>query len=567
MSSKSPKKIKPVAPIKEDNEKFEFRVESNAFFDDLMSGPNFSEALKPKIKTSSQKNIQNAKKEQKSEQKTTDKKLTDQTTSDKKITDQTTSDNELALPDQRVQVKKEKNFDYDSWANLGLMKPLIKAVDDLDFDFPTKIQSICVPLVFSGKDVLGSSVTGSGKTAAYLLPIIQQLFKQKSSVPSTKAIVVLPTRELAIQCFEMFKCLNKYTKLSAAVVIGKVDLRSQEIDLQRGPDIVFATPGRLIDIAMNSKGIYFDEISFLVFDEADKLLDMGFKAEIEEIVKLIVSEHRQTLLFSATLEKGVEKLVKLALKNPLRVEANPEFSLSNTLQQEIVKLKSYSSQSIREAVLIYLLKKLKYKKAIVFLKIKSMCHRLYLICKILKIDVVELNGNLSQSERNAAVEYFIANDCVMLATDLAARGLDFQNVDYVINLEMPSELTKYIHRIGRTARAGSLGSCITLVSDEEMINFKKVIRKTNEKVVSRNVDFSIVQSLETRIERLEKRVRNMMYQERVDKELEKAEMEVKKANNLLDHENEIYSRPKREWFISEAEKQEIVQNCKKIKYQ
>lgn len=551
--SKSHSKI----PKTDETDNFQAKIDSNDFFSDLITGPKpFVNSISNKPLTPTQK-IEQQLKEQDF------KKLIQKSASKSKLA---TDNNVTPTPISPLVELKQKTFDYEAWSALALIKPLLKALDDLDFERPTKIQAISIPMIFSGKDVLGSSVTGSGKTAAYLLPIIQQMIRQKSSTPSIKAVIVLPTRELAIQCFEMFKHLNKYTKLSAAVVIGKIDLASQEIDLRRSPDIVFATPGRLIDLAMNSKGVYFDDISFLVFDEADKLLDLGFKSEIEEIIRLLNSTSVQTLLFSATLEKNVEKLIKLALKNPLRVEANPEFSLSNTLQQEIVKLKSFDSDEIRQAVLVYLLKRLKYKKCIVFLKRKSDCHKLYLACTLLKIVVVELHGNLIQSDRNAAVEKFTNNDCVMLATDLAARGLDFQNVDYVINLEMPSELTKYIHRIGRTARAGSLGSCITLVSDSEMVNFKKLIKKTGENVLSRKVDFAEVQKIERKMEHLGAKIRELIFQERLDKELYQAEMEVNKANNLLNHETEIYSRPKREWFISNEEKEEIVKNSKKVKW-
>ena len=214
---------------------FQVRIDSNDFFADLISGPKvFAKPVVKKTLTPTQK-IEQQLEEQKSKKTVQDNSAKESKGMEKGVP--------LASEPPTVEIR-QKSFDYEAWAALSLVKPLLKAIDDLDFERPTKIQAISIPMIFSGKDVLGSSVTGSGKTAAYLLPILQQLFRQKSNTPSIKAVIVLPTRELAIQCFEMFKSLNKYTRLSAAVVIGKIDLPSQELDLRRSPDIVFATPGR-----------------------------------------------------------------------------------------------------------------------------------------------------------------------------------------------------------------------------------------------------------------------------------------------------------------------------------
>lgn len=472
------------------------------------------------------------------------------------------SDAHATLNTPRVRKSDAKAFDYEAWSSLGIIKPLLKAIDDLDYEKPTKIQAESIPLIMTGKDVLGSSVTGSGKTAAYLIPIMQQVFRQKTGQPSTKALIVLPTRELALQGFEMFKSLNTYLRLSAAVVIGKTDLGSQEVDLRRNPDLIFATPGRLIDLILNTRGVYLDDLAFVVFDEADQLLNMGFKSEVEQIVKAIESPNLQALLFSATLPKGVDKLISMALKKPLRVEANPELSLSNTLNQQIIRLKTYATDSLRRAVGLLLLKKLKYNRCIVFLKRKSDCHWLYLAAKVFKLDCVELHGDLNQLERTQTVNRFNEVGGVMFATDLAGRGLDFQEVDFVINLELPSELTRYVHRVGRTARAGCAGACITLLSDEELPTFKKFIKKSGEKVVSRKIDFALVKKVEEKLERASGKVRELLREERVEKEIKLAEMEMAKAQNLLEHGEEIYSRPKREWFQSKQEREEDISRAK-----
>jgi len=459
--------------------------------------------------------------------------------------------------------KKSDYFDFNAWHDLALIKPLIKALNDLGFAKPTKIQQMAIPYIFSGKDVLGNSVTGSGKTAAFLLPLIQEAYKSSSLSQSTSVVVILPTRELAIQCFEMFKDLNKYTKLSASVVIGKTNLEKQEKELREGPDFVFATPGRFIDLCKNSKGIHFDDVSCLIFDEADKLLDMGFKSEIEAILTMVNSDRKQTLLFSATLNKGVENIVKLALKKPLRVEANAEFAVSNLLRQEVVKLKSIKSDRVREGILLYLLKSMVDQRVIVFFSTKMHCHKFFHICRYFGVTAYELHGDLSQNDRNEAVKGFTVNKAVLLATDVAARGLDFPRVDFVINYTLPNEVTQYIHRIGRTARAGTSGACITLANDDEMKEFKKMAKKTNEEVHTRQVDFLQVKPIVQELKGFEPKIKKIFANERLDRELEKAEMEAAKAQNMLDYESEIYNRPKREWIVSKTERQRVSEAAKK----
>jgi ATP-dependent RNA helicase DDX27 len=454
-------------------------------------------------------------------------------------------------------------FDFNVWHDMGLIKPLIKALSDLGFARPTKIQQLAVPYIFSGKDVLGNSVTGSGKTAAFLLPLIQEVYKINALSQTTSAVVILPTRELAIQCFEMFRDLNKYTKLSASVVIGKSNLEKQEKELRDGPDFIFATPGRLIDLCKNSRGVHLDDVSYLIFDEADKLLEMGFKNEIEEILSMVNNDRKQTLLFSATLNKGVEHIVKLALRRPLRVEANAEFAVATLLRQEVVKLKSIQSDRVREGILVHMLKTMPDQRVIVFFKTKNQCHKFAHICENFEITAFELHGDLNQMDRNRSVKNFIENKGVLLATDLAARGLDFPKVDYVINFNLPIEVTQYIHRIGRTARAGTSGSCITLVTDDEMIDFKRMAKKTKEKVFVRKIDFIQVKPIVKELKNFEPKIKRIFAKEKLIRELEKAEMEASKCQNMLDHEEEIYNRPRREWIVSKAERKSVAEQARK----
>ena len=265
---------------------------------------------------------------------------------------------------------------------------------------------------------------------------------------------MLPTRELAIQCFQMFDNLNKYTNLTACLIIGQSDIVRQESDMRKGPDLVIATPGRLIDLLTNSMNIDMDDLEMLIFDEADKLLDMGFKAEIEEILKL-VSSKRQTMLFSATLDKGLKKIVKLALKKPVRIQANPDNRVADHLRQEVIKLKD---STLRESALVELLESGFGSQVLIFTKTKKRCHRLAILLELMGKKVCELHGNLTQTQRFDAFEGFKNQEYdIMLATDLASRGLDIQGLRTVINFELPQALTRYIHRVGRTARAGNSG--------------------------------------------------------------------------------------------------------------
>ena len=357
----------------------------------------------------------------------------------------------------------------------------------------------------------------------------------------------------------MFQKLNKYTSLSSCLVIGQASIEQQEADLRKGPDIVMATPGRLIDLLKNSRSIDFADLEILIFDEADKLLDMGFKAEIEEIVKL-VNKKRQTLLFSATLTKDVNKIVKLALNKPLRVQANPDNRIASHLKQEVVVLED---ESMREAALSYVVDKYYTSQLLIFSRTKRTCHRLAIMLGLMGKKVCELHGNLTQAQRFEAFEEFKnQNYDIMLATDLAARGLDIQGLKYVINFELPSELTKYIHRVGRTARAGNSGVSLTIATETEFKKFKQLLKKTKDKVVLRTLNQKNLKEHKEKIGALEKDFERIQDQEKLERELRLAEMEAQKAQNLITYRDEIYNRPKREWFLSKREKKQIKDDAK-----
>lgn len=450
------------------------------------------------------------------------------------------------------------------WSDLDQCKPLQKAVQDLGYDKPTMVQEMTIPAIITGRDVLASSITGSGKTAAFLLPLMQKVWKQNynsSSQKYSKVLIILPTRELALQCSDMFAGQNKYTKLTSTVIIGKVSAVEQETELRKGPDFIIATPGRLIDLTKNTRDFGIDDIECLIFDEADKLLELGFKAEVQNIVDLTTSASRQTLLFSATLGKDVLKIVKISLNKPLRIQANPDNRVSEKLRQEVVKIKNRED---RMAVLVYLQEKYFKKRTIVFFKMKSECHRAAIILGLKnKMNVSELHGNLTQTERIDALADFKSGKCdILLASDLVARGLDIKNVKYVLNYELPHELTRYIHRVGRTARAGEAGVCLTIVDPYELQKLKGVVKSTKEKLFVRPVSDGMIKEIDNEILELDADVTNIYRQERFERELRQAEKEAERVRNQLEFSQDIYNRPKKEWIISSKGKQLIKDEAK-----
>lgn len=453
-----------------------------------------------------------------------------------------------------------------TWDEIGLIKPLLRAVSELNYTHPTLIQEMTIPVINSNRDVLASSITGSGKTASFLLPLIQKFYKMKYNLALgnyTKALVICPTRELAVQCYEVFSKLNKFTNLTHCLVIGKVPLQRQEAEVRRCPDLIIATPGRIVDLLKNSQTFNLDGLEMLIFDEADKLLSMGFKAEIEEIVENL-PKNRQTLLFSATLDDEVKTLVKLALQKPLRVQANPDNRVSSKLSQQVVLVDEYSK---REAALVHLLTQELKSRCIVFFKTKRNCHRLAIILGLLGLKVCELHGNMTQQERVQAFEDFREEKTeIMLATDLAARGLDIKNLNFVVNFELPRELTRYIHRIGRTARAGEMGTCITLVDKEELKSLKKMVRQTKDKLSAKKIGPADIASARLSIDNIASEVAEIFDEEKVERELRLAEMEAAKAENLVRYKHDIYTKPKREWMVSEKRKREIQEEDKKERF-
>ncbi|KAL4487945.1 hypothetical protein ABPG72_022805 [Tetrahymena utriculariae] len=467
---------------------------------------------------------------------------------------QITQNQNKKLKEQKLNKKKKK-----TWQDLGLIKPLLKAVEEMQYEFPTNIQSLSIPAAFQGKDLLASSLTGSGKTAAFLIPILQKFYRSPFTNYS-KALIVTPTRELAFQIYEVFTKLNKYTKLRACLVIGQSAMQKQEAELRGNPELIIATPGRLIDHLQNSRSIDLDNLEVLVFDEADKLLDLGFEAAAQNIVENCNKE-RQTLLFSATLNSEVNKLIDIALRKPIRIQANPDGATNDKLIQKMLRIQD---EDFRESALLAIAAKYYKERTIIFFKTKRQTHRMAIIFGLFGLKVCELHGDLSQNQRIQAFSDFKEGKYqYLMATDLASRGLDIQGVKAVINFELPSEVTRYIHRVGRTARAGNEGVSLTIGLDPELKTLKKMLKENKDKMMEKvSLAVETLQKYKEKIRNVEREVEKVLEEEQAERQLRKAEMELQKAENLIKHKDEIMNKPKKTWFQTNHERNKIREAAK-----
>mmetsp|Transcript_2693 Transcript_2693/g.2573 ORF Transcript_2693/g.2573 Transcript_2693/m.2573 type:complete len:936 (-) Transcript_2693:60-2867(-) len=485
---------------------------------------------------------------------------------------------------------KQLTQKIEMFSQLNLSRPLLRGVANMGFVSPTPIQARVIPIALAGRDICASAVTGSGKTAAFLLPVMERILQRhvggkKSS--STHCLILTPTRELAAQCVSMSMAIAQFTKLRSALVVGGTkNINAQAAELRTRPDFVVGTPGRILDHLTNSSGVDFDDLEFLILDEADRLLDLGFQEEVHEIVKACPQE-RQTLLFSATMSTNVDELIRLSLKRPVRARvsdknkkrtdaADSSVEVASRLEQEFVRVRSGNDGINREAMLIALITRTFSKRVIVFFDTKKDAHRLMIICGLSGIKCAELHGNLTQTQRLEALEAFREGSVdVLLATDLAARGLDISSVEVVINFEMPVNVDNYVHRIGRTARIGRRGKACTLISESRRQLMKGVMkdaeqkrRKTMDQITgktkdiddstglirSRSIPTAVITHFVAKIGLLEDKIKEVQQAEMVAKLDRIVEMESMKAQNMIEHRDEILSRPQKEWFASSMQK-------------
>ena len=349
--------------------------------------------------------------------------------------------------------------------DLKLVPQLLKAIHEIGHEVPTKIQEKAIPPILERKDVLGIAQTGTGKTAAFSLPIIQLIYRidgTTKQMPHLRALILTPTRELAIQIDENIKEYNKYTGIKHCVIFGGVNQNAQVQSLKKGVQILVATPGRLLDL-INQGYIKLDDIKIFVLDEADRMLDMGFIHDIKKLVK-ILPEKRQTLFFSATMPDHIISLSKTILTNPQKIEVARKSSVATTIKQYVY----YTNREDKVKLLHFILKDKMHEQILLFVKTKYGADRLAKKLKKLNHKADSIHGNKSQNRRQKTLKSFKADETkILVATDIAARGIDITNLKYVINFDIPNVPETYVHRIGRSGRAGEKGIAISISEPEE----------------------------------------------------------------------------------------------------
>lgn len=364
---------------------------------------------------------------------------------------------------------------------LQIIEPILKALDKKGYENPTPIQAKAIPLVLSRKDVLGCAQTGTGKTAAFALPIVQLIQQKeghnKGGKASLRALIVTPTRELAIQIDENIKAYSQFTSVRHAVIFGGVKQHKQVEQLKKGVHILVATPGRLLDL-MSQGFISLEEVKLFVLDEADRMLDMGFINDIKKIIK-VLPKQRQSLFFSATMPGNIVELSKTILHNPVKVEVSPASSTAETVQQYLY----YTNRTDKKNVLLHILEKRQIQQALVFSRTKHGADRIARHLKKQNVSAASIHGDKAQNQRQKVLKLFKEGKItILVATDIAARGIDIDKLMYVINYDIPNQPETYVHRIGRSGRAGEEGIAISICEPEENAYVKDIERLIGFKI-------------------------------------------------------------------------------------
>lgn len=363
---------------------------------------------------------------------------------------------------------------------LNLIEPLLKALSAEGYTHPTPIQEKAIPVVLQKKDLLGCAQTGTGKTAAFALPMLQ-LLQEKQAPKNTRrnirALILTPTRELAIQIRESFEAYGKFTGMRQTVIFGGVSQGKQVEDLNKGVDVLIATPGRLLDL-VSQRIVNLQNIEIFVLDEADRMLDMGFVNDVKKIIAKIPVK-RQTLFFSATMPPEISQLANTILTNPVRVEVTPISSTAEKITQAIYSVEKKNKPNL----LIHLLQDKSIENVLVFTKTKHGADKLVKILAKANIEAEAIHGNKSQNARQRALTNFKSGDLrVLVATDIAARGIDVDELKNVINFELPNIPETYVHRIGRTGRAGASGTAWSFCDEEERPFLNDILKLTQQEI-------------------------------------------------------------------------------------
>ena len=376
-----------------------------------------------------------------------------------------------------------------SFSNLSLAEPLARAVAEMGYETMTPIQEQAIPVVLQGKDVMGAAQTGTGKTAAFALPLLQRMMKHENASTSparhpVRALVLLPTRELAIQVAEQVKLYAKYTNLNSAVVFGGMDMKPQTLELKKGVEVLVATPGRLLD-HIEAKNTVLNQVEYVVLDEADRMLDIGFLPDLQRILSYLPKQ-RITLLFSATFSPEIKRLASSYLQDPVTIEVARSNAAASTVEQHFY---SVGADDKRRA-LHQILKTRDMKQAFVFVNSKLGCAKLARSLEREGLKTTALHGDKSQEERLKALDAFKKGEVdLLVCTDVAARGLDIKDVPAVFNFDVPFNAEDYIHRIGRTGRAGASGLAVSFVASSDIRLVSDIDKLLNTKIELEPLEF------------------------------------------------------------------------------
>jgi ATP-dependent RNA helicase RhlE len=365
------------------------------------------------------------------------------------------------------------------FSQLNIIEPILKAVAEIGYETPTPIQEKAIPLLLQGKDLIGCAQTGTGKTAAFAIPVIQSIEKSISnnSKPFIQSLIVTPTRELAIQIDESIGDYAKYTRIKHTVIFGGVGQNKQVESLKRGVHILVATPGRLLDL-IGQGFIDLSSINIFVLDEADRMLDMGFINDIKKIIKLLPNQ-RQSLFFSATMPKSIEQLAKTIVHDPIKISVTPESTTAETVQQSLY----YTNKSEKRQLLTHIIREHDMDQVLVFSRTKHGADRIVRDLNKQKIKSAAIHGDKAQNNRQKVLNHFKEGKLtVLVATDIASRGIDIDKLKYVINFDIPNEPETYVHRIGRSGRAGESGHAISISEPEENDYVKDIQKLINQKI-------------------------------------------------------------------------------------